>query len=287
MILVADSGSTVTDWCLLDTNSNEKKYFKTRGLNANYLTKKEMQEIIQNELKPKLPYSTINSITNVYFYGSGCSTEKKQEKVRSQIAVLTPNAAIVTDHDLLGAAISICRDDMGIVCILGTGSNSCVYDGKEVKKTLLSLGYLLGDEGSGTYIGKKILYYYLKNKMPKELTEIFYYKYKKHPEDMVAEMYAAPKTGAYLAQFSHFASEHIKEPFIENIIENCFRDFVKEQVLQYEEAKYYPIGFVGSIAAVFQKQLQTILEEFELKLGKIIQNPIEGLAEYHLKRGKE
>lgn len=287
MILVADSGSTVTDWCLLNINSNERKYFKTRGLNANYLTKDEMQEIILSELKTQLPYSAINVITNVYFYGSGCSTLKKQEKVRSQIAILTPNAVIIADHDLVGAARSICGDDMGVACILGTGSNSCVYDGKEVKKTILSLGYLLGDEGSGTYIGKRILYHYLKNQMPEGLSSLFYEKYKKHPEDMIAEMYAAPKTGAYLAKFSHFASEQIENSFIENVVRSCFRDFINEQVIQYEEAKTYPIGFVGSIAAVFQKQLQMVLEEFGLKIGKIIRNPIEGLADYHLKKEKK
>jgi N-acetylglucosamine kinase-like BadF-type ATPase len=283
MILIADSGSTVTDWCLLDINSNERKYFKTRGLNANYLTEKEMQEIILRELKPKLPHSAINSTTNVYFYGSGCSTLRKQEKVRSQLALLTPNAAIFADHDLVGAAISICGDDMGVACILGTGSNACVYDGKKVSKTLLSLGYLLGDEGSGTYIGKRVLYQYLKNRMPKGLSKTFYHKYKKHPEDMITEMYAAPKTGAYLAQFSHFASEHINNSFIEHIVENCFRDFVEEQVVCFEEAKHYPIGFVGSIAAVFQEQLKSVLEEFDLKIGKIIRNPIEGLVDYHLR----
>ena len=287
MILIADSGSTTTDWCLLDVCSNERKYIKTKGLNANYLTEEEMQYIIRTELQSELPYSTIDVITDVFFYGSGCSTFQKQEKVRSQIAVLTPNASIITDHDLTGAAISICGSDMGIACILGTGSNSCVYDGKNVKKTLLSLGYLLGDEGSGTYIGKKILYHYLKNQMPEELSQLFYNKYNKHPEDIVAEMYAAPKTGAYLAQFSHFASEHIGNIFIEDIIKNCFRDFIKEQVILYEEAKLYPIGFVGSIAAVFCKQLQVVVEEFELKTGKIIQNPIEGLVEYHLKESKK
>ena len=285
MILVADSGSTVTDWCLLDTDSNERKYIKTRGLNANYLTKKEMQEILLNELKPKLPHSAIDLITNVYFYGSGCSTENKQEKVRSQISeTLTPNATIIADHDLVGAAISICGSDMGIACILGTGSNSCFYDGKTIVKTLLSLGDLLGDEGSGTYIGKQILYFYLKNRMPEELSLLFYQKYKKHPEDIIAEMYAAPKTGAYLAQFSHFASENIQYPYIANIIKDSFRDFLKEQLIQYEEAKDYPIGFVGSIAAVFSEQLQEVMQEFGLKTGKIIQNPIEGLVEYHLKK---
>ena len=282
MILIADSGSTNTDWCLLDIHSNERKYIKTKGLNANYLSDKEMYEILHGELKPQLPYFN-EKITHVHFYGSGCSTLQKQEKVRMQIATLTPNATIIPDHDLNGAAISICGSDMGVACILGTGSNSCVYDGKKVTKTLLSLGYLLGDEGSGTHIGKKILYSYLKKQMPKELFDAFYLKYGKTPENMVSEMYATPKIGAYLSQFSYFASKHIENHYIANIVKNCFREFLNEQVILFEEAKDYPIGFVGSIAAVFRNELKSVLEESGLKIGKIIQNPIEGLVDFHWK----
>jgi len=286
MILIADSGSTTTDWCLLNADTSINKYIRTSGLNANYLSELEISDILLQELKPHLPYSIIEKITKVFFYGSGCSTEEKQRKMQSQILKLTPNADVTADHDLVGAAISLCGNDKGIACILGTGSNSCFYDGKNVKKTLLSLGYLLGDEGSGTHIGKKILYAYLKNKMPQDISPLFYAKYRKTPEDMVAEMYAVAKTGAYFAQFSHFASENLNIPYIQNLVKECFKDFLQEQVSQFEEAKYLPLGFVGSIAAVFHQELRLVVQDFGYKLGKIIQNPIEGLVKFHGQRIK-
>jgi N-acetylglucosamine kinase-like BadF-type ATPase len=284
MILIADSGSTTTDWCLLNTDLTINKYIRTSGLNANYLTDLEIFNILSCELTTLLPYPISEKITSVFFYGSGCSTEEKQQKIKIQISKITPNANVIADHDMLGAAISLCGNDMGIVCILGTGSNSCFYDGKNVKKTILSLGYLLGDEGSGTHIGKKILYAYLKNKMPQDIQQLFYSKYQKLPEDMVAEMYAAQKVGAYFAEFSHFSSENLNMPYIQNIVKDCFRDFLREQVAQFDEAKSLPLGFVGSVATVFQQELKAVTNEFGYTLGKIIQNPINGLVEFYQKK---
>ena len=284
MILIADSGATTTDWCLLNTNLTVNKYIRTSGLNANYLTETEIDSVLSRELTPRLLYPILENITHVFFYGSGCSTEKKQRKIQSQLSKITPNAAVIADHDLVGAAISLCGNDMGIACILGTGSNSCFYDGKNIKKTILSLGYLLGDEGSGTHIGKEILCAYLKNKMPQDVHHLFYSKYKKRPEDMVAEMYAAPKVGTYFAQFSHFASENLNFSYIQNLVKKSFSDFMQEQVSQFEEASYLPLGFVGSIAYVFQQELKSVVREFGYTLGKIIQNPIEGLVEFHQKK---
>ena len=283
MILIADSGSTLTDWCLLNADKTINKYFKTAGLNANYLTEFEIYDVLLSEFKINLPYPILEKITNVYFYGSGCSTKQKQEKIKTQILKLTPNADVIADHDTLGAAISLCGNNKGIACILGTGSNSCFYDGENIKKTILSLGYLLGDEGSGTHIGKKILYCYLKNKMPQEIKELFYEKYKKQPEDIIIEMYSVGKVGAYFAAFSYFAAENLNFPYIQNIVKECFRDFLQEQVALFDEAKFLPISFVGSIASVFHIELKTVLCEFGYTLGKIIKNPIYGLVEFHQK----
>ena len=284
MILIADSGATITDWCLLNTDRSINTYFKTSGLNTNYLSETEISEILFRELKPHLPYSTLEKISQVFFYGSGCSTEQKKKKIKSQILRLTPNADIIADHDMVGAAISLCGNDMGIACILGTGSNSCFYDGKNVEKTILSLGYLLGDEGSGTYIGKKILCAYLKNKMPHDVQQLFYAKYKKQPENIITDMYAAPHVGAYFAAFSHFASENLNVQYIQNIVKECFTDFTNEQLSLFDEAKHLPIGFVGSIAAVFHQELKSVLANTGYRLGKIIQNPIRGLVEFHQKK---
>jgi N-acetylglucosamine kinase-like BadF-type ATPase len=282
MILIADSGSTKTTWCLLSENETDTKYIETKGINPNYLVKDSISAILKNELSPLLP-SNHELIRKVYFYGSGCSTVPKCELVGESLRAITPNADVIVSHDLLGAAISLCGNDTGVACILGTGSNSCVYDGKNIKKTILSLGHLLGDEGGGVYIGKKILYHYLKNRFPEDLKIAFETKYQKTPEEFIALMYSSSNIVSFFADFTYFASENKAHPFVQNTIKNCFRDYFTEQVLIYEEANHYPIGFVGSVAFVFQNELKAVAEEFQLRVGKIIKNPIEGLKEFHQK----
>ena len=282
MILIADSGSTKTTWCLLSKSESNYNYIETKGINPNYHTTDAISSILENELRPRLPFPG-ELIRKVYFYGSGCSTAQNQELVRKSLLAITPNADIIAEHDLLGAAISLCGSDTGVACILGTGSNSCFYDGKSIKKTILSLGYLLGDEGSGSYIGKKILYHYLKNHYPEELKTAFEAKYQKTPQEFVRSLYSCKNIISFFAEFTYFASENRTHPFIHEVVKNCFRDYFTEQVLIYEEARRYPIGFVGSIASVFQKELKTVAEEFQLRIGKIIKNPIEGLKEFHQK----
>lgn len=280
MILIADSGSTKTTWCLLYGSKAQYKYIETKGINPNYLTKDSISNILENELRPLLPYDG-KLIRKVYFYGTGCSTKQKHELIKELLSTITPNADVVADHDLLGAAISICGKDMGVACILGTGSNSCFYDGENIKKTTLSLGYLLGDEGGGVYIGKKILYHYLKNHFPEELKRSFEIEYKTTREELINLMYKSENIVSFFANFTYFASQNIAHPFLQELLKNCFMDYFTEQVLIYEEAKSFPIGFVGSIAYAFQKELKFVAEELQLRVGKIIKNPIEGLKDFH------
>jgi len=280
MILIADSGSTKATWCLLSEKESDYKYIETKGINPNYLTKSSISEILENELRPLLP-SKGEWIQKVYFYGSGCSTVKNCKLIQGSLSLITPNAAIIAEHDLLGAAISLCGKDMGVTCILGTGSNSCFYDGENIKKTILSLGHLLGDEGGGVYIGKKILYHYLKNHYPEELKMTFEAKYKKTPQEWISLMYGCTNIVSFFASLTYFASENISHPFMQDLIKNCFSDYIVEQVLIYEEAKHYPIGFVGSIAFVFQNALKAVAEAHQLHIGKVIKNPIEGLRDFH------
>jgi len=282
MILIADSGSTKTTWRLLSESNAPTTEIETQGINPNYLTSEAVSEILEKELRPLLPDCN-GKIQKVYFYGSGCSTVPKCERIRQSLLAITPNAEVIVAHDLLGAAISLCGVDTGIACILGTGSNSCFYDGKKVQKTILSLGYLLGDEGGGVHIGKKILYHYLKNHYPEDLKTAFETKYKQSPAELISAMYASQNTASFLADFARFAGENKMHPFIQNLIKNCFRKYFTEQVLIYEEASLYPIGFVGSIAFVFQNELKAVAEEYSLCIGKIIKNPIEGLEEFHKK----
>ena len=280
MILIADSGSTKTTWRLLSKGESYHNDIETTGINPNYLTKDAIADILENELHPLLPSNT-EQIREVYFYGSGCSTIEKQKLIQESLQTIIPNADIIAEHDLLGAAISLCGNDMGVACILGTGSNACFYDGKSITKSTLSLGYLLGDEGGGAYIGKKILYHYLKNHFPKELKIAFETKYQKTPHELIHLMYRSANIVSFFANFTYFASENIAHPYVQDVIKNCFRDYFIEQVLIYEEANHYPIGFVGSIAFTFQNELKTVAEEYQFCIGKIIKNPIEGLGDFH------
>ena len=281
MILIADSGSTKVTWCLLSENKSNHKYIETKGINPNYQTKHSILTILENELHPHLP-SHGEWVQKVYFYGTGCSTIPNCKLMRESLLTITPNAAVIVEHDLLGAAISLCGRDTGVACILGTGSNSCFYDGKTIKKTILSLGHLLGDEGGGVYIGKKILYHYLKNHYPDELKMAFDAKYEKTPQELIHLMYNNINIISFFADFTYFASENIAHPFMQDVIKNCFRDYFTEQVLIYEEAKHYPLGFVGSIAFTFQNELKAVAKEFQFHIGKIIKNPIEGLKDFHI-----
>jgi N-acetylglucosamine kinase-like BadF-type ATPase len=282
MILIADSGSTKTTWRLISKSDIKVKDIETKGINPNYLTQEAISAILEKELCPLLPYKA-EQIEKVYFYGSGCSTISKCELLHKTLLAITPNADVIVEHDLLGAAISLCGTDMGVACILGTGSNSCFYDGKNVKKTILSLGYLLGDEGGGVHIGKKILYHYLKNHFPEEMKTAFEEKYKKTPQELIYLMYHCENIASFLANFTYFAAENRTHSFMQNILTACFHDYFTEQVLIYEEAKHYPIHFVGSVAFVFQEELKTVAEKYQLHIGKIIKNPIDGLETFHRK----
>ena len=280
MKLIADSGATGTDWAYID-DKNQVLQFRTSGINVSYLSEGEINKIITTEVIPVLKEHKIQSIPKIYFYGAGCSTLPKQTIMQKILRLISPNAAIIADHDMLGAAISISQGDKMCVCILGTGSNSCIYDGKSIVKNILSLGYVLGDEGSGTYLGMKFIQNLLKGKTPKDLTEKFYAENQKTPSDIVYQMYQAPKMGAYFASYSHILRENNNHPYIDNLLKDCFRDFFREQVFQFEEVQDYPIGFIGSIAYVFEKQLRAVGRELNVNITTIIQNPIEGLISYY------
>ncbi len=280
MKLVADSGATGTDWAYIDAQ-NKVFQFRTSGINVSYLSEKELIAIIQNEVIPTLEKKGLFPIHDIYFYGAGCSTPSKQNIMHKTLSLISPNAAIVADHDMLGAAISISHGDKMCVCILGTGSNTCIYNGKTIAKNILSLGYVLGDEGSGTYIGMQFIQQLLKGKVPQDLTDIFFQENHKVPADIVYEVYQAPKMGAYFAAYTYFLKRHIHHPYVENLLKDCFRDFFREQVFQFSECHEYSIGFVGSIAYVFEEQLRAVGLELSLKISAIIQNPIEGLITYY------
>ncbi|MCF8233962.1 MAG: ATPase [Bacteroidales bacterium] len=277
MILIADSGTTKTDWCLVDAYGYPK-YLETAGFNPYYMDSDTIRNILEKELTPLIDEKNIKEL---YFYGSGCSTNTKRLIVDNALSDTFTEAHIEVEHDLLGAARGLLGRDAGIACILGTGSNSCYYDGQAITENIPSLGYLYGDEGSGAYIGRKLLEAYLKNKLPEEINLAFTEKHELSLEQILDATYNREKPNQFMASFVPFVAEHIDNDFLRNLVRASFEDFMQNQVFRYSRFRENAIHFSGSIAFIFKDILERVLKEYDLKMGKIIKKPIEGLAGYH------
>jgi glucosamine kinase len=277
MKLIADGGSTKTDWRLLKEGL-EYKQVQTTGFNPYLVTSEQIEEILWKELQP---FIDNNAISEVYYYGAGCSTPSKNMVIERAFEVVFPKADFYIDHDLLGAARAVCGKAEGIACILGTGSNSCFYDGREVTDHIFSLGYFFGDEGSGAYMGKQLLTTYLHNELPGDLAVKFREAHSLSNENILDAVYNKPAPSRFLASFSKFISDNRLHPFIDSLIRNNFRNFYNYQVICYPRYKDVPVNFVGSVAYHYQDILHEIGAESGITVGKIIQAPIDGLVEYH------
>ena len=280
MILLADSGSTKTDWGLVE-NGKLVKRLRTSGMNPFQMSEEAITEEIKTHLVPKLPGTVLDE---VHFYGAGCTKEKQPIVERALRANLTINGECEVASDMLGAARGICGHKPGIACILGTGSNSCSYDGKNLVKNVSPLGFILGDEGSGAVLGKLLVGDVLKNQMPEAITKRFFEKYKLTSAEIIDRVYRQPKPNTFLASFVPFLEENIDEPKIYNLVKESFRSFLRRNVMQYEGWQTLPIGFNGSIAKIYKKPLLEALEEEGMHLGRIIQAPMEAMVEYHVEK---
>ncbi|MDX1904844.1 MAG: N-acetylglucosamine kinase [Thermonemataceae bacterium] len=277
MILIADSGSSKTDWVVLD-KQNTLHQFKSVGINPYFWTQEQVEEEIKKHI---IPQTQAYKITKIYFYGAGCSTEAKKSIIFDALTNSFKNSKIFIEHDLLAAARALCGKSEGIACILGTGSNACAFDGEKITASPINLGFWLGDEGSGGWLGKSLLTAYLHKEMPEDLLTTFSNSYVISLEDVLENAYQKPFPNRYFASFTPFFSEHIGQPFIKSLIELNFKLFLEKYVLKLPAAKSLPIHFVGSVAFYFQDILKNILESFDLKKGNILQSPIEGLIMYH------
>lgn len=277
MRLIADGGSTKTDWRLLH-EGREFKQVQTTGFNPYLVTSEQIEEILWKELQP---FIDNNAVSELYYYGAGCSTPSKNMVIERAFEKVFENAHFHIEHDLLGAARAVCGNAEGIACILGTGSNSCFYDGYSVTSHIFSLGYFFGDEGSGAYMGKQLLSSYLHNELPGDLASSFYDIHKLTNENILDAVYNKPAPSRFLASFSKFISDNRNHPFIDTLIRENFRSFYKYQVAFYPRHQEVPVNFVGSVAYHYQDILQEIGHEFGITVGKIIQAPIDGLVEYH------
>lgn len=280
IILLADSGSTKTDWGLVENGKLTKK-IRTSGMNPFQMSEEAITEEIKTHLVPELPGTVLDE---VHFYGAGCTKEKQPIVERALRANLTINGECEVASDMLGAARGICGHKPGIACILGTGSNSCSYDGKNLVKNVSPLGFILGDEGSGAVLGKLLVGDVLKNQMPEAITKRFFEKYKLTSAEIIDRVYRQPKPNTFLASFVPFLEENIDEPKIYNLVKESFRSFLRRNVMQYDGWQTLPIGFNGSIAKIYKKPLLEALEEEGMHLGRIIQAPMEAMVEYHVEK---
>lgn len=275
MILIVDSGSTKTDWCMVE-NGETILRFKTKGINPFFQTEGEIQKEIETGLLPGL-----NGIqpAAIYFYGAGCAFPEKNEMIRRAINRYLP-ASVEVGSDLLAAARALCGNCPGIACILGTGSNSCQYDGKEIVKSISPLGFILGDEGSGAVLGKLLIGDVLKDQLPAALKEQFLAEYALTPALIMDRVYRQPFPNRFLAGFSPFISAHLDEPAIWELATRSFMAFFTRNVMQYDYLEL-PVHFVGSVAWHYQIMLKDIAFNLGIRPGTIIQSPMDGLIAYH------
>lgn len=274
--LIADSGSTKCEWCLI--HEGKKKHLFTQGISPYFLSGVQIQELIEKEVFPKVKNYDVQQI---FYYGTGCKSPVNRKIIRTAIKKVFPDSDILVDHDLMAAARALCGKEKGIACILGTGSNSCYYNGKSILKNSPGLGYVLGDEGSGAYLGKKVLQYYLYNTFDEELLFRFNDKFSTSTDEVLESVYKKPLPNRYLASFAIFLVENRGHYMIENIIEDGINDFFFQHICKYAESWTLPIHFVGGVAFGFKDVVKELCNTYELELGNILKNPMQGLINYH------
>ena len=282
MILTADSGSTKCHWALVEgeSASNEPKIIETRGINPVTCSSEQVKEIIAEGLLPQIKATEVEGI---YFYGAGCiaNAPATLELQRTLQEIFPQATTIVVATDMLGAAHALCGHDKGIVCILGTGSNSAFYDGEQLVKNVPPLGYILGDEGGGANLGKTFVSNALKGLMPSEIVDLMYEECQTSYAQIIESFYRNPNANRYLASFVPFMARHRDRAEIRRCIDLAFDNFIERNLLQYPDVEKLPINFVGSIAAVFEQELTEALSRHSLTLGKIERSPIGGMVKYH------
>ena len=274
--LIADSGATKAEWCLLD--GSRKKTIFTQGISPYFLNSDQIRSLLSKELCPFLKKASINEI---YYYGTGCANPANARMIKNALQKTFQTSTVLVTHDLMAAARSTCGRQKGVACILGTGSNSCYYDGKKIIKNSPGLGYVLGDEGSGAYLGKKVLQYYLYKTFDNEMKIKFDKKYKTNAVEILENVYKKPLPNRYLASFTVFLAENRGHYMIENIIEDGLNDFFFNHLAKYKETSTLAVSFVGAVGHGFKDVLQQLCITYDMKLGKVLKNPMEGLIEYH------
>ena len=270
--LIADSGSTKTEWCLL--NGNNPYIFSSKGMSPYFLDDDGLTKILHKEV---VPYLNGTKISELHFFGTGCKSVENSKLVKGVFKRIFPETKIFVENDLLGAAKSLCGKEKGIACILGTGSNSCYFNGQKIVTNSPGIGFILGDEGSGAYLGKKVIQHYLYGTFDSELRGRFEAKFTTTGPEIIEAVYKKPLPNRYLASFALFLAENRGNPMIENIIHEGLKDFFVTHVIKYKQASKLPVHFTGGIAFGFKDVIENLCGQYGLQIGNIYKSPMEGL----------
>ena len=275
MIAIADSGATKTEWRFLQPDGVISQA-NSKGINPFYQTAEQIAEIIQQAAR-----QAKGTATEVHFYGAGCNTDNNINTVSHALATAFEGAQVAVHHDLLAAAHALCGHQPGIACILGTGSNSCLYDGTDLIDQVPSLGFMLGDEGSGAVLGKTLVNAYLKRGLPERLVTRFEKRYTINEKQVLEQVYQNPMPSQYLAGFSQFLFHNMKDPFIYKLVYECFAAFFEKNVMRYPNYQQYKVHFTGSVAFYYANILRRVAQDKRITVQNIIEGPIAGLTLYY------
>ncbi len=278
MILITDGGSTKVDWIALDSNKEEAFRVRTLGLNPAVVSEEELRNRIVNMFQLM---SVKEAVTEIHFYGAGCGTPKPVEILKSLLKSIFINAQVTVSEDMLAAVYAVSGANPALVCILGTGSNSCYFDGKNIEMKTASLGYTLMDEASGNYFGKRLLRDYYYDKMPKPIAAKFKAQFDLDIDTVKFNLYRQSNPNMYLASFAKFMFEFKEEKYIKRIIKKGFLTFFKYRILPFQKPTDTPIYFIGSIAFYFREILEKVAAKYSMEITDIIQRPIDNLVAYH------
>lgn len=288
MKLIADSGSTKTAWCLVSDDGRQER-ISTQGINPYHQTEADIVSALRTELLPALCEGRLPQAAaqlDVFFYGAGCTPEASPRVASALQQVFGAGTQAHVESDMLGAARALCRHDAGIVAILGTGSNSCLYDGKRIVANVSPLGYILGDEGSGAYIGKRLVGDVLKRQLPDDVCRLFLEETQLTAADIVRRTYSEPLPNRFLASLSPFCARHRSEPAVHRLLLDCFRQFFRRNISAYSASQVgmqgpLKVHFVGSVAYHYRDEIRTVASDMGYAVGNVLSAPIEGLIDYH------
>jgi N-acetylglucosamine kinase-like BadF-type ATPase len=277
--IIADSGATKCQWTIVQ--SKKKTTLRTVGISPYFLNAAQIQTLVEKTFKNKIK---LDSVDAIYFYGTGLSNTQNVTQLKKALKAVFTKAKLDVQTDLVAAARATCQNTKGVACILGTGSNTGFYNGKKITKNSPGLGYVLGDEGSGAYLGKKVIQYYLYETFDEDLMSRFEKKFTSSKDEILNNVYKEATPNRYLAKFTEFLVENRGHYMIENIIEDGLNDFFYAHINKMNEAWLHPIHFVGSVAYGFKDIIKQLALSYEIELGSIVKSPMQGLISYHQKK---